>query len=119
MTTGLAEELARAAQDGDTKLGTRQLEAGQARRATREPAGCCCRIDLHDTGVAIEHELVLVVGAVVTEYSSEHAIELVIAELADEGDPATKARDCDGDVGGRASHGLHELESKGELKAGL
>jgi hypothetical protein len=86
MMTGLAEELARAAQDGDTELGTRQPEAGQARRATRRPAGCCCRTDLHDARVAIEHELALAVGAVVAEDSSEHATELVITELADEGD---------------------------------
>jgi hypothetical protein len=105
MTTGLAEELARAAQDGDTKLGTQQLEARQAWRATRQPAGCCCRTDLHDAGVAIEHELTLAVGAIVAEDSSEHATELVIVELADEGDSATKARDHDSDVGGRASQG--------------
>jgi hypothetical protein len=93
MTTGLAEELARAAQDGDTELGTRQLEAGQARRTTRQPAGCCCRTDLHDAEVAIEHELALAVGAVVAEDSSEYATEHVIAELADQGDPATANRE--------------------------
>jgi hypothetical protein len=50
---------------------------GRTRRTTRQPAGCCCRIDLHDAGVAIEHELAL---AVVAEDSSEHATEHVIAE---------------------------------------
>jgi hypothetical protein len=92
MLTGLAEELACVAQDGDTELGTRQLEAGQAWRTTRQPAGCCCRTDLHDARVAIEHELALAVGAVVVEDSSEYATEHVIVELADEGDPATTNR---------------------------
>ena len=93
MTTGLAEELARAAQDGDTELGTRQLEAGQAWLTTRQPAGCCYRTDLHDAGVVIEFKHALAIGAVVVEDSSEYATEHVIAELADEGDPAMVNRE--------------------------
>ena len=81
-------------------------------------------------GVAVEHELALPVGAqgdegergararveddaavvdaVVAEDGREHAAELVVAELADEGGPAAEARDGDGDVGGRAPRGLEE-----------
>ena len=81
-------------------------------------------------GVAVEHELALAVGAegdegergaragveddaavvdaVVAEDGGEHAAELVVAELADEGGPAAEARDGDGDVGGRAPGRLEE-----------
>jgi hypothetical protein len=87
-------------------------------------------------GVAVEHELALAVGAqgdegkrgararveddaaavdaVVAEDGGEHAAELVVAELANEGGPATEARDRDGDVGGRAPGRLEEGRRLGQ-----
>jgi hypothetical protein len=81
-------------------------------------------------GVAVEHELALAVGAqrdegeggarpgveddtavldtVVAEDGLEHAAELVVPELADEGGLAAEARDSDGDVGRRAPRRLDE-----------